>query len=250
MATIVIPARWASTRFPAKPLALIRGANGEARPLLEWTWRIAQKASLGRVVIATDDVRIETAAMAFGAEVLHTSRDLHNGTERVAAVAKALDLRGIIVNLQGDSCLMPAYWLRYLVEALDFSKDASVATLVSEPTLREPRPGEVSAAVAEDGRALWFARNRLPAYYEHPWTRHFGVYAYRARALDSYGTLPTYYEQAEGLEQLRFLEGGLSRFLAFTAPRIKTMPDFEPHEVNSPEDVPVVEKEMARWNLS
>ena len=119
-AVIVIPARYASTRYPGKPLADIRGASGRARSLIRRTWDSAREVEgTARVIVATDDVRIADAATAFGAEVMMTSDSCRNGTERCAEVAKQLgDSVGIIVNLQGDAPLTPPWFIRDLIAAM------------------------------------------------------------------------------------------------------------------------------------
>ena len=129
---VVIPARYASTRYPGKPLVALRGAGGNARSLIRRSWDAAMEVKgVDRVVVATDDDRIRTAAEGFGAEVVMTSTDCQNGTERCA---EALDALGggydIVVNLQGDAPLTPAWFIEDLVAGLSAHPVAEVATPV------------------------------------------------------------------------------------------------------------------------
>ena len=129
---IVIPARYASTRYPAKPLALLTGASGTARSLIERSWRAAcEVQGVDKVVVATDDDRIKDAAEAFGAEVVMTSVDCANGTERCAEAHAVLGGGyDIVVNLQGDAPLTPHWFVESLVQGLQGDPDAGIATPV------------------------------------------------------------------------------------------------------------------------
>ncbi|MDO5606804.1 MAG: NTP transferase domain-containing protein, partial [Paracoccus sp. (in: a-proteobacteria)] len=129
---IVIPARYASTRYPGKPLALLRGATGQAATLIERSWRAAMAVpGIGRVVVATDDGRIRDAAAGFGAEVVMTSSEARNGTERCAeAVANMGITPEIVVNLQGDAPLTPAWFISDLIAGLRADPGAGLATPV------------------------------------------------------------------------------------------------------------------------
>ena len=135
---IVIPARFASTRYPGKPLAMLKGATGESLSLIERSWRAAQGVTgIDRVVVATDDDRIRDAAQAFGAEVVMTSTTCRNGTERCAeAVANMGISPEIVVNLQGDAPLTPAWFIEDLVAGLRADKDADLATPVLQTSGR------------------------------------------------------------------------------------------------------------------
>ena len=262
---IVIPARYASSRYPGKPLALLRGATGEARSLIERTWLAAREvASAGRVVIATDDARISDAANAFGAEVVMTSETCANGTERCAeAAAKLADDFDIVVNLQGDAPLTPPWFLDDLVSALQENPDMGVAT----PVLRcdgemlaaliadrkAGRVGGTTAVFDRTGRALYFSKEVVPftnTTYENsaetPVFHHVGVYAYRLAALRQYPNLgcgPL--EELEGLEQLRFMENGLSVRCVEVSARGRSF-----WELNNPEDVEKIEAMMLDMGLA
>ena len=146
---LVIPARYASTRFPGKPLVDLRGASGEARSLIRRSWEAAREVpGVDRIVVATDDARIADAAEAFGAEVAMTPETCRNGTERCAAVAKAFGPGwDVIVNLQGDAPLTPPWFVGALIEAM-----------AADPGLRGRDPG---AALRR--RRRWRAFSRTAA---------------------------------------------------------------------------------------
>ena len=153
---IVIPARYASTRYPGKPLVELRGADGQAKSLIKRSWEAAMSVQgVDRVVVATDDDRIKAASEAFGADVVMTSQDCQNGTERCA---EAYDALGggydVIVNLQGDAPLTPAWFVEDLVSALRAHPVAEVAT----PVLRTE--GRALNGFLEDRRAGRVGGNR------------------------------------------------------------------------------------------
>jgi 3-deoxy-manno-octulosonate cytidylyltransferase (CMP-KDO synthetase) len=225
---IVIPARYASSRYPGKPLAELKGASGESRSLIERSWRAAcDVGGVDRVVVATDDDRIRDAAEAFGAEVVMTSTDCANGTERCAEAHQALGGGfDIVVNLQGDAPLTPHWFVESLVQGLKDAPEAEIAT----PVLRcdgaalnslladrkAGRVGGTTAVFAVDHRALYFSKEVVPftsrIYAQEdatPVFHHVGVYAYRPGTLAAYPSWPVGpLEQLEGLEQLRFMENG------------------------------------------
>jgi len=225
----VIPARYASTRFPGKILASLGG-----KPLVEHVWRRAlSAASLDRVVLATDDERIARAARDFGAEVEMTSPGHASGTDRVAEVAARLgDLYGVIVNIQGDEPFVTPTSLDRLVAAFDGDDPPELATLVepfaSVEDLFDPNHAKVVAS--SDGSALYFSRSPIP-YHRGTQTslardfrpalaaragglagywKHQGIYAYRPEVLAELTRMPpSPLEIDEGLEQLRALEAGI-----------------------------------------
>lgn len=261
---IVIPARYASTRYPAKPLALLKGATGIARSLIERSWRAACAVEgVDRVVVATDDDRIKDAAEAFGAEVVMTSEDCANGTERCAEAHQALGGgHDIVVNLQGDAPLTPHWFVESLVQGLINDPDAGIAT----PVLRcdgaalngllddrkAGRVGGTTAVFAADHAALYFSKEVVPftskTYASHdatPVFHHVGVYAYRPDALAAYpGWTPGTLEQLEGLEQLRFMENGHRVLCVEVKANGRQF-----WELNNPEDVPKIEAMMAQMGL-
>lgn len=224
---IVIPARYASVRYPGKALVPLHGATGQAKPLIQRSWDAAEAVNgVDRVVIATDDARIRTEAEGFGAEVVMTSSTCRNGTERCA---EALDALGggfdIVVNFQGDAPLTPHWFVEDLISALSAHPTAEVATPVLRCDgralagfLEDRRAGRVGATTAvfgAEGKALFFSKEVIPYTTGNKWGdhdptpvfHHVGVYAYRPSALAAYARwAPGPLEQLEGLEQLRFLE--------------------------------------------
>lgn len=208
---VAIPARYASTRFPGKPLTPIAG-----RAMLQHVWERACEAGAEEVVVATDDDRIAAAAAGFGATVCMTRAEHPSGTDRLAEVAET---RGwpddaIVVNLQGDEPLMPPVVLRQVAEDLAAFPDAALATL-SVPlgdNGERDRPDIVKLVTDCAGYALYFSRAPIP-YSRMPESadahRHLGIYAYRAGFLRRFSTLePAPIERAEQLEQLRALWHG------------------------------------------
>ena len=262
---IVVPARYASSRYPGKPLATLTGATGETKSLIQRSWEAAcQVAGVDRVVVATDDARIKSAAEAFGAEVVMTSESCGNGTERCAEALQ--NLGGgydIIVNLQGDAPLTPHWFVEDLVKGLRADPEAEVAT----PVLRcegralngflqdraAGRVGGTTAVFGTGGRALYFSKEVIPytgqSYGDDALTpvfHHVGVYAYRPAALADYagwdmGPL----EALEGLEQLRFLERGRSVLCVEVEARGRQF-----WELNNPEDVPRIQTMMAEMGMA
>ncbi|WP_110600130.1 3-deoxy-manno-octulosonate cytidylyltransferase [Salinicola lusitanus] len=217
---VVIPARFGSSRLPGKPLMEIDGL-----PMVQHVWLRARESSASRIVIATDDARIEQAARGFGAEVVMTRDDHHSGTDRLAEVSAKLALpdETIVVNVQGDEPLLPASAIDLVATRLASDARASVSTL-AEPihdvdTLFNPNVVKVVTDLS--GRALYFSRAPIPwdrnAWKTQPptrletdsWLRHVGLYAYRAGFLGDYvNWQPAPLEQLEQLEQLRALQHG------------------------------------------
>lgn len=257
---IVIPARYASSRYPGKPLAMLTGPGGIAKSLIQRSWEAAMDVKgVDRVVVATDDDRIRAASEAFGAEVCMTSETCANGTERCADALARLDISPeIVVNLQGDAPLTPHWFIEDLVAGLRANPAADVAT----PVLRcdgralsgfreDRRAGRVGGTTAVFGTGmmgLFFSKEVIPYTgrdYEPdegtPVFHHVGVYAYRPSALDAYGALSAGpLEKLEGLEQLRFLEHGKSILCVEVDGRGRQF-----WELNNPEDVPRIEAMLA-----
>jgi 3-deoxy-manno-octulosonate cytidylyltransferase (CMP-KDO synthetase) len=254
---IVIPARYASTRYPGKPLVTLKGASGEAKSLIRRSWDAAcGVAGADKVVVATDDARIAAACEAFGAEVVMTSTTCQNGTERCAETLVNLgEDYDIVVNLQGDAPLTPAWFIEDLVQGLRDNPSADVATPVLRTEgralngllqdRREGRVGGTTAVFGADNNALYFSKEVIPftgkTYGdadETPVFHHVGVYAYRPDALKSYPQWPAGpLEQLEGLEQLRFLERGVPMLCVEVAAKGRQF-----WELNNPEDVPRIEE--------
>lgn len=217
---VVIPARYASTRLPGKPLADIGG-----RPMIEHVWRRAVESGAEQVVVATDDVRVEAAARRFGAEVCLTRADHQSGTDRIAEVAErhGWPEAAIVVNLQGDEPTMPPALLRQVAGALAVHPGAAVATLAVPIGERAELfdPNVVKVVTDRHGYALVFSRAPLPWHRASfpgaagelpggvPYWRHLGIYAYRVGFLRRYVTwAPAVIEECEALEQLRALWQG------------------------------------------
>jgi 3-deoxy-manno-octulosonate cytidylyltransferase (CMP-KDO synthetase) len=257
---VVIPARYASTRYPGKPLVALRGANGLEQTLIERTWRAAMAVpGTPRVVVATDDGRIADVARGFGAEVVMTFDTCRNGTERVAeAVARLGGGFEIVVNLQGDAPLTPPWFVSALVDGLHASPGAEIATPVlrldgeSLAALRADRAagrvGGTTVVFGAGGRALYFSKEVIPFLAEPyapaaatPAFHHVGVYAYRPAALAAYPGWPVGpLETAEGLEQLRFLENGRPVLCVEVEARGRMF-----WELNNPSDVERIEAILA-----
>jgi 3-deoxy-manno-octulosonate cytidylyltransferase (CMP-KDO synthetase) len=236
----LIPARFASTRFPGKPLADIDG-----HPMIEHVYRRAAAASaVSRVIVATDDVRIAQAVRRFDGEVRMTRVDHFSATDRLAEVAATLDC-DIIVNVQGDEPLIDPGSITEAIAPFAEDQSLQVTTLyrrISQPA-ELTNPNIVKVVVDRGGFALYFSRAPIP-YQRDPrggWPplyRHIGLYAYRRHALLVLATLePTPLERAESLEQLRALEHGI---------RIKAVEtNYDSFGVDTPEDLDRVRRLMA-----
>ena len=258
-ACIIVPARFASTRYPGKPLVALRGASGVPLTLLERSVAAARATGLP-VYVATDDDRIEAEGRRIGADVIRTSESCRNGTERVAEAVKNAGITAeIIVNLQGDAPLTPAHFVTALVDAMRAEPECQMATpaLRCDPEtvenlLADRRAGRVGGTtVVRDhaGRALYFSKEVLPFTNGKgvvngivPVFHHVGLYAYRPAALAAYvGWDPGPLETLEGLEQLRFLENGTPiRAVEVSAPGAVFW------ELNNPTDVPLIEAALQK----
>jgi 3-deoxy-manno-octulosonate cytidylyltransferase (CMP-KDO synthetase) len=254
---IAIPARYASTRYPGKPLVSLRGPDGE-KTLIRRSWEAAMEVDgIDRVVVATDDDRIREHAEGFGADVVMTSDTCGNGTERCAEVVQQLSGYDVIVNLQGDAPLTPAWFVEDLVAGLLGDSEADIATPVLRcdgravagflADRRAGRVGGTTAVFGTEGRALYFSKEVIPytgrTYADDeatPVFHHVGVYAYRPAALVAYPSWPVGpLETLEGLEQLRFLEQGRRVLCVEVSARGRQF-----WELNNPSDVAVIESMM------
>jgi 3-deoxy-manno-octulosonate cytidylyltransferase (CMP-KDO synthetase) len=219
--TVVIPARYASTRLPAKPLRDIAG-----KPMIQHVYERACESLASQIIIATDDTRIESVAKSFGAQVCMTSAEHTSGTDRLQEVVAKLGLADdeIVVNVQGDEPLIPAQVINQVAQNLASMRDASMATL-SEPihSLADFRNPNIVKVVADiSGRALYFSRAPIPWPRDHfanpavdslpenfPVQRHIGIYAYRVGLLHKFiSWQPAPLEKIESLEQLRVMWNG------------------------------------------
>ena len=224
--TVVIPARYGSTRLPGKPLLDIAG-----KPMVQRVWEQARLSSTEQVVIATDDKRIFDAAREFGAEVCMTSPDHPSGTDRLQQVAVELELPDdhIVVNVQGDEPLIPPAVIDQVAVNLANHVAAGIATLCEDIDSVEEltNPNAVKVVSDANSMALYFSRAPIPwpreAFMEGQrsmpetgdWYRHIGIYAYRTAFLHQYVTWqPAPLEQLEHLEQLRALYNGVGIHVA------------------------------------
>lgn len=233
----IIPARYASTRFPGKPLALIAG-----KPMFQ---RVYERASLcpalSRVVLATDDGRIEAAAIAAGVPVVMTASHHPSGTDRVLEAARTLNAPddAIIVNIQGDEPALSPVMLTELIAPFFADPSVQVTTLATPITTDEAQnPNRVKVVLDDTHRALYFSRSPIPYPREtdfNGYLGHVGLYAFRMKTLELFSTLPEgKLEAIEKLEQLRLLENGIDIHVGIT--RHQSM------GVDHPDDIPVVER--------
>ncbi len=215
--TVVIPARYQSTRLPGKPLADIAG-----KPMIQWVYEQALKAGAEQVVVATDDQRIYSVVKEFGGEVCMTSTEHESGTERLAEVVQklALPAEHIVVNVQGDEPLIPAEIIQQVADNVA-SSCAPMATLgVAIESVEEAfNPNAVKVVADTNGYALYFSRapipwdresfSKQPEQLKHGMMRHIGIYGYRAGFIERYVSWEaSQLEKVESLEQLRVLWNG------------------------------------------
>lgn len=260
---ILIPARFASSRYPGKPLVELKGAGGTPKPLIQRSYEAAARVpGVNSVHVVTDDKRIQAASESFGAPVIMTAEACRNGTERCAEALGELGDVDLVVNLQGDALLTPPGFVTALIDHMSDNPGSAVAT----PAMRQ-RSSEVRALQAEeaagrvggtsvvtddDGRALYFSKKLIPYLPKgaldgemSPVWLHIGVYAYRPEALTTYAVTPvSELEQLEGLEQLRFLAAGVPVDVV----EVET-PPFILRELNNPEDVVPIEEALAAAGL-
>ncbi len=240
--TGVIPARYASTRFPGKPLALIAG-----RPMIEHVWRAAAQAHFDRLIVATDDERIVRAVEVFGGEVMMTRPDHESGTDRLAEVAARLALadQDIVVNIQGDEPLLSGTVIDATVSPLKVDATLECATAVTHfRSFDELQSTDTVKVVCDTkGDALYFSRSVIPHDRDGKtvlaqYRKHIGIYIYRRSLLKRFGSLHSTLEQIERLEQLRLLQNGIAVRVVET--------DYQPQGVDRPEDIPLVESLLAQ----
>lgn len=223
--TVIIPARFASSRLPGKPLMDIAG-----KPMIQHVYEQACKSAASDVIVATDDVRIQAAAEAFGARVCMTAEDHESGTDRLQEVVAQLGYEDdqVIVNVQGDEPLIPPANIDQVAELLLASPDAGIATLSESIQSVEELfdPNAVKVVINANASALYFSRSPLPWARDHfnafggelpaqlpensNFQRHIGIYGYRVGLLHQFVTWPPApIELAESLEQLRAMWNGV-----------------------------------------
>ena len=242
---VVIPARYASTRFPGKPLALIKG-----KPMIQHVHQRAIESGAEKVFVATDDKRIEDTCLSFGADVVMTDSQHENGTARIAEVVekKSIDDEQIIINVQGDEPFIPPENIKQLAAMLDNNPNTQMSTLCHKIHDKDEvfNPNVVKVVMDESGHALYFSRSVIPyprdfikegkltcELSELPFAfyRHIGIYGYRAKFIKTYKALgDTTLSRYESLEQLRVLEKGYK--IAVQASKVAP-----PQGVDTPEDL-------------
>lgn len=260
---ILIPARYASSRYPGKPLVRLKGAGGTAKPLIQRSVEAARRVSgVSGVYVVTDDERIAEACLPAKVGVLMTSPECRNGTERCAEALAQLHDPNLVINLQGDALLTPPGFLEALIVRMEEDSDALVAT----PAMRlrnkelrllqaeeaEGRVGGTTVVTDSGGYALYFSKRLIPYVPAanagdelSPVRLHVGVYAYRPQALERYVAAPvSELETLEGLEQLRFLVAGIPVEVV----GVET-PPFALRELNNPEDVAPIEQALVEAGL-
>jgi len=233
----IIPARWASTRFPGKPLHLIAG-----KPLLQRVWeRCCRAESLDAVIIATDDMRVAQAAFSWGAEVSLTSPKHQSGTDRIAEVAKKAKEFAYIINIQGDEPLIDPRLIDKLVRRLRSDRKVAIVT-AAHPFARPSDASsshQVKVTIDSRERALDFSRTKIPSKRGTKVLRHQGIYGFRRDALlrfVKWKVSPR--ERAESLEQLRALENGVTVHVLVTK--------HGSPGVDTPEDAKALEQKLVR----
>lgn len=234
----VIPARYASTRFPAKPLALLGG-----KPIVQWVYEAVAKA-VERVVVATDDQRIYDAVVAFGGEAVMTSTEHQSGTDRCAeAFEKCGYEADIVVNVQGDEPFIAPEQIATLLQCFE-NEAVEIATLAREFKAEEgiealENPNSPKVVISPKGEAVYFSRSVVPYLRDversewlehHTFYKHVGIYAFRTATLGEITRLPlSPMERAERLEQLRWLENGYKIGVGIT--------DVENVGIDTPDDL-------------
>lgn len=236
----VIPARWASTRLPGKPLSEILG-----RPMIRHVYENASRSrTLEALLVATDDERILQAVSAFGGRAVLTSREHNTGTDRVAEAVRDVEAE-IVVNIQGDEPFVHPGMIDEVARPL--LEDPTLPMCTSMHEIRDPQdfgnPNVVKVVVNLAGDALYFSRSLIPYPRRkegHRVFEHIGLYAYRKDFLFTYAALPqTPLEKWESLEQLRVLENG------YRLRVVETRQDYVPLSVDTPEDLEKA-RELAR----
>lgn len=238
----VIPARYASTRLPGKPLSMIAG-----KPMIQHVYERACQAQMpDEVIVATDNELVEKAVAAFGGKAVMTSPDHPSGTDRLAEVALMYQDVDVIVNVQGDEPMIPPEVIDNLAKAFEADAELNMATMkVDMDEADYDNPAAVKVVTDLNGYALYFSRSLMPYPRNKPEGykvyKHVGIYAYRRNFLLKYAALqPTPLEKAESLEQLRALENGY---------KIKVLESaFKGIGVDTPEDLAAVNELFAAMN--
>ena len=206
---VIIPARYASSRFPGKPLALLAG-----KPMIQHVWEKAIASSADVVAVATDDERIAAAVEKFGGKAIMTSPDHPSGTDRIAEAARAFEGVETVINIQGDEPLIPIELVDELIRLMTSDRSVEMATVAVPADRKKMTENNVKVVFGTTGQALYFSRSEIPFVRqggEDPGCYlHWGIYAYRKDILERFVQLPPgKLENSEKLEQLRALENGI-----------------------------------------
>ena len=234
---IIIPARYASTRFPGKPLALIDG-----KPMIQHVYEAACTSMANQVCVATDDERIASCVAGFGGQAVMTSPTLPSGTDRCGEAARQLQLQDddVVINVQGDEPFITGEVINLLIKLFE-NPAVQIATLTSLITRIEEvnDPNKVKVIFDKNHKAIYFSRHTIP-YLRNPeqftpqYFKHIGIYGYRYGTLQQLIRLPeSNLEKSEKLEQLRWIENGYSIHVAEC--------QYEGIGIDTPEDLEKVE---------
>ena len=215
---IIIPARYASTRFPGKPLALIHG-----KPMIQHVYEAARTSQADHVCVATDDERIAACVTGFGGQAVMTSPTLPSGTDRCGEAARQLGLQAndVVINVQGDEPFITGEVINLLIQLFE-DPSVQIATLTSLITKAEEvnDPNKVKVVFDKNHKAIYFSRHTIP-YLRNPerfspkYFKHIGIYGYRYGTLQQLIQLPeSDLEKSEKLEQLRWIENGYAIHVA------------------------------------
>lgn len=224
----VIPARWASTRLPGKPLAMLA-----EKPLIQHVYqRVFAAGVFNEVIVATDDERIKAAVEVFGAKAEMTAKDHKSGTDRVWEVCSRHNFE-VVVNIQGDEPFIDKKILRDLAELMQ-NENIPAASLMHKISANEDDPNRVKVVIDKNFNALYFSRAKIPFNRDNDnkveYWGHIGVYAFRREILKKFVNLPvSKLEKIEKLEQLRLLENGI---------KIRMLPvEYNGLGIDTPEDL-------------
>lgn len=233
----VIPARYGSTRFPAKVIALLAG-----KPIIQWVYEKATSSKADKVYVATDNEKVASVVKEFGGNVIMTDSNHPSGTDRIHEAVSSVE-GDIIINIQGDEPLIPVSVIDELIDKMVSNPNIEMGT-VAVPAIREEiqdNTNIVKVVFNDDQFALYFSRSMIPFRrednFDTPVYRHWGIYSYRRDILERFVKLPEgRLEQCEKLEQLRALENGISIYVHLS--------ELESIGIDTPEDLVLAEKKV------